>query len=224
MNESARDKLLAHYYDLEYRDYADDLDFYVQHAYSLDPDQTLPVLELGCGTGRIALALAEAGFSVGAVDSSEGMLALCAEHASEQGLDHRVTLYRADMRDLSALQGTRYNMAFCALNTFAYLADTTDQLAMLRSVHLLLVQHGLLVLDLTPPMKHLLPPSDGETLHHGSFTDEAATTLHKFVSGYAEPSRQRHHVAMFYDLEGADGTLQRITQQVTFRWTGRYEM
>ena len=72
-----RDRLLAAYYDLEYASYDEDLGFYVQYALAMDPEREYPVLELGCGTGRVAVALAKAGFRVTAVDVSPGMLDVC---------------------------------------------------------------------------------------------------------------------------------------------------
>jgi SAM-dependent methyltransferase len=222
----SKDYSLARFYDLEHRDYDDDLDFFVQYASHLDPERKLPLLELGCGTGRVALALAEAGFTVVGVDNSEGMLAICREHADGEELTDRVKLVRADMRQLSAsdeLSGP-FNMALCALNTFAYLSSTEEQLALLRGVHPLLVQHGILILDLTPPVEHLLPPQEGEIIHQGSFADEGGGTLHKLVSGVAHPATQTHSVAIFYDLEELGGALSRTTQTLNLRWTGRYEM
>jgi SAM-dependent methyltransferase len=225
MNDAVRDDQLAYFYDLEYRDYRDDLDFYLQYAQALDPERALPVLELGCGTGRVLLPLAGAGFRVTGLDNSEGMLHICARHAEEQSLENRVSLHKADLREPGEVAGGPFNLALCALNTFAYLTSTTEQLAMLTAVRGSLVQHGILVLDVTPPQRHLLPPSEGELLYQGSYADEQSDAiLHKFITGYAEPSTQTHHVRVFYDLESRDGAVRRITQAQTFRWTGRYEM
>src|ERR687884_69295 len=118
--DGERDRRLARFYDLEYREYSDDLDFYVQYAAALDPEKRLPVLELGCGTGRIALRLAKAGFQVVGVDSSRGMLDVCAERVEASGLEGRVGLAWADMRDLEGVPGGPFNLALCALNSFAY--------------------------------------------------------------------------------------------------------
>ncbi len=225
IHQSYKDRQLARFYDLEYGHYTDDLSFYVQHAQAMDPEKALPVLELGCGTGRIAIPLAEAGHRVVGIDTSEGMLETCAKRAQSRGVREKLSLVRADMQNLKGLPDTIFNMAFCALNTFAYLATTTDQLAMLNAVRPLLVQHGILLLDLTSPLRHLLPPSDGETLYEGSFKDpETGAILHKFVAGHAHPATQTHDIRVFYELEERDGTSQRITQPLTFRWTSRYEM
>lgn len=218
-----RDEQLAHYYDLEYGRFRDDLDFYIEYASLLDPGKQLPLLELGCGTGRVALALAEAGFSVVGVDLSPAMLRICREHARSRTLDKHLTTLLADMRDLRDAPPGPYNLAYCALNTFAYLPSTNDQLAALRAVAPLLVQHGLLILDLTPPTPHLLPPGAGEVIHQASYPDGDAT-LHKLISAVADYSTQTHTVTIIYDRENLDGTLTRLTQQLTFRWTGRYEM
>jgi ubiquinone/menaquinone biosynthesis C-methylase UbiE len=225
VHESYRDRQLAHFYDLEYRDYTEDLDFYVQHALAMDSGQGLLILELGCGTGRIAIALAEAGFRVVGVDSSEGMLDLCARRAQERGVRDNLTPVRADMRGLRDVPMAPFNMALCALNTFAYLSSTEDQLAMLRAVHPLLVQHGLLLLDLTPPLPHLLPPAGGELIHQGSYQDDkTGAAVHKFVTGTAHPATQSHRTRLIYDLEEKDTSLRRVTQEMNLRWTGRYEM
>src|SRR5437868_12202785 len=173
-----RDTQLARYYDLEYWDFAVDLDFYVQHALAMDPERAMAVLELGCGTGRVAIALAEAGFKVVGVDSSDGMLGVCAEQAEARKVRDKLSLIRADMRELLDVPGGPFSMAICALNTFAYLTTTEDQLAMLHGIHNLLTQHGVLLLDVTPPLPGLLPPSDGEIIHQGSYPDpETGGTL-----------------------------------------------
>jgi SAM-dependent methyltransferase len=216
---------LARYYDLEYRDYRDDLDFYLQLAEwcSLAHDEA--VLELGCGTGRVAVTLAEAGFNVTAVDVSPGMLEVCERTAEKLGVRDRISPVRLDMRELYGLPSEHYALTFCALNTFSYLPSTTDQLRVLQGARPLVWPHGLLVLDLTPPWPEYLVPRDGEVIHQGSFPDGATgSVLHKFVTGTLDYSSQMHHVTMLYDLELADGSLTRLSETTQFKWTGRYEM
>jgi SAM-dependent methyltransferase len=220
-----RDRLLARYYDLEYRDHMDDIAFYVQFASAMDPDRKRPVLELGCGTGRVALALAEAGFDAVAVDLSEGMLETARERAAQAAVGDRIRWVRADMRALPELPRTPFNVAVCPLNTFAYLGTTADQVAMLTGVRSVLVQRGILLLDLTPPRPDLLVPSDGELMLQGSYRDEQEqATVHKLVAGRTSYSDQTQDVTIFYDREGDDGTFSRVSQQLCLRWTGRYEM
>jgi SAM-dependent methyltransferase len=219
-----RDRLLAHYYDLEYRSYDADIEFLVQFAATLDPKRKHPVLELGGGTGRVAISLAEAGFHVTCLDNSEAMLELCLQLAQRRGVADLLTTVRADMANPAGLPVGEYNTAFCALNTFAYLQNSEQQLAMLRAVKPLMVRHGVLLLDLTPPWPYLLPPSDGELVYQGTYPESDGSAVHKSVTGRAEPSRQMHHVTVIYDREAPDGVLNRVTQNLDLRWTGRYEM
>lgn len=219
-----RDRLLAHYYDLEYRDYTVDVPFYVEHASILDRAHSSSVLELGCGTGRIALGLAEAGYRVVCLDSSQAMLDICTERAQTRGLSSKIVPVLGDMRRLEDFPPAKYALACCALNTFAYLATTADQRAMLTALHALMQPNGVLLLDLTPPFPHLLPPSDSEVVHQGTYPDSDGSLVHKLITARSELAAQTHNITLFYDREARDGTLSRISQSLTFRWTGRYEM
>lgn len=224
-DDARRDLTLAHYYNLEYANYSADIEFYVQLARWLDPDQSAALLEIGCGTGRVAIALAEAGFRITALDLSPGMLDLCMKQAQKRNVADKVLPVCADVRKLEGMAPERYGLALCALNTFAYLTNTEDQLRALNAVRRLLIADGLLVLDLTPPLPDLLLPANGETIHQGSFPDpHTGDILHKFVAGTVEYSTQLHRVTILYDLEAADGTLRRTSQQISLRWTCRYEM
>jgi phospholipid N-methyltransferase len=223
--DNSLDHRLARFYHLEYRDYSEDLDFYVQYASFLDPTKVLPILELGCGTGRVSIALAEAGFQVTAVDKSPGMLDILVSEAARRVVYNRITPARADMRSLHGVPTGPYNITLCALNTFAYLTTTDDQLAMLTAVRPLLVQHGILILDLTPPWSHLLPPSDGEVLEQGTYRDEeTGATVRKLVSGLTHPATQSHDITISYVPEKQGQPGERIDQRLTLRWTGRDEM
>ena len=221
-----RDRMLARYYDLEYQNYTDDIPFYVEYAKVLDPARALTVLELGCGTGRIALAMARAGFRVVCLDSSQGMLDLCSGHSGRQDLAVKVIPVAGDMRTLDSLPAEKYGLAYCALNTFAYLVTTEDQRLMLTNLRKIVQPNGTLLLDLTPPWPHLMPPSDGEMVHQGSWTflDDYNSVVHKLITGHAEPATQTYRVTLFYDHEATTGVMSRISQELTLRWTGRYEM
>jgi ubiquinone/menaquinone biosynthesis C-methylase UbiE len=93
-----------------------------------------PVLELACGTGRIALPLAEAGLQVTGVDRSEAMLAtarrkLATASASAQ---QRLGLVRKDMTALDL--GRRFGFVFVAFRSFQALLSIGLQSQALEAI------------------------------------------------------------------------------------------
>jgi SAM-dependent methyltransferase len=88
-------------YDLEHLGDSDDIDFYVSLARKLKPRR---ILELGCGTGRITLPLAEEGarlgFEVVGLDSQSEMLGKAANRRLQAPPEvrERLALIEADMR------------------------------------------------------------------------------------------------------------------------------
>jgi len=85
------------------------------------------VLDVPCGLGRHALAMASRGYRITGVDLSEE--AIERARAASQGLD--VTWKRADMRDLP--QGEKFDAAYCLGNSYGYLEPEGTR-AFLRAV------------------------------------------------------------------------------------------
>src|SRR5689334_13447124 len=87
----------APFYDLEFAEFDDDLRLYFAFA----EHSGGPILELGCGTGRLVVPLAEAGYDVTGVDLSPAMLALATETVERAGVANSVTLLEDDIRTLA---------------------------------------------------------------------------------------------------------------------------
>ncbi len=88
----------AVYYDHAYRSRREDIRYYVQTAQRYGS----PVLELGVGTGRVAVPLAAAGHKVVGIDASEAMLARARERGRTEALPRgSLTLRDGDLADFS---------------------------------------------------------------------------------------------------------------------------
>lgn len=83
------------------------------------------VLDVPCGGGRLAVALAERGAAVTGVDISQEFLDAAAAAARVRALARPLTLRRGDMRDLPA--GAGFDAAFCFGNSFGYLDDRGNE-------------------------------------------------------------------------------------------------
>jgi len=81
-----------------------------------------PVLELGIGTGRVAVPLAAQGFEVHGIDASEAMVAQMRARAGGESIPVAI----GDMREVSA-PGDGYSLAFVVFNTFFCLLDQDSQ-------------------------------------------------------------------------------------------------
>lgn len=106
-----------------------------------------PVLELGVGTGRLALPLAARGLEVWGVDDSAAMLDRL---RAKPGAD-RVRVVEGDFADAGRLVDPGFTLAFVAFNTLFELGDQDAQVRCLQGVARLLVTGGLLVVEALAP-------------------------------------------------------------------------
>jgi SAM-dependent methyltransferase len=145
-------------YDQKAADEYDDLhaDRFAEAATSADLLAELagagPVLELGIGTGRLALPLVARGVEVHGVDSSEAMVQRL--RAKPGGPDVPVVV--GDFADLGSLVGGRYRLVFVAYNTLFELPTQEHQLRCMTGVAQHLVPGGALVVEaMTPDLTRL---------------------------------------------------------------------
>lgn len=212
---------LARFYDLDHASVRDDVEMYRQFAARTGG----PVLELGCGTGRIALPLARDGHQVTAVDISSGMLAVLRARLAQEPPDvaARVQIVQMDMRRL--VLNREFALALCPLNTFMHMTTQADQMAVLGSAYRHLIPGGRLVVDVASPLAMLLIPG-GEALSlQSELRDEVSgQTVQKFTSARFDHARQMQYLTLLYDEVGADGAVRRSTLRTELRYVFRFEM
>lgn len=136
---------IAQLYDPWSRSVVEDVAFYVDEARRAAP----PVVELGVGTGRIAVPIAAEGIQVIGVDSSAGMLAVCQEQAALAGVGDRLDLRLGDLREPPVEPAVE--LVICPFRSFLHLEDEGERRAALAAVLALLVPGGRLAFDVFTP-------------------------------------------------------------------------
>lgn len=111
------------------------------------PDQSGEVLELACGTGRLAVLLAKAGYHVTGLDLSDNMLALAEQHAEEAAVP--LPLVAGNMLDLSEIG--QFSAVTCFADSFCYLPDLAQVQTAFTQVAAHLAVDGKFLFDVITP-------------------------------------------------------------------------
>jgi SAM-dependent methyltransferase len=150
MDRSAEDpdQAFAEFYDhvIPYRDRGD-VAFFVEMARQAGG----PVLELGCGTGRVLIPTARAGVEIVGLDVSRAMLAVCREKLLQEPADvqARVHVVQVDMR--AFVLGRTFHLVTVPFRAFQHLLTVEEQLLCLERIRGHLVPAGRLILDVFNP-------------------------------------------------------------------------
>jgi SAM-dependent methyltransferase len=209
----------AKYYDLDYGTFREDVDLYLSFAGRTGS----PILEIGCGTGRLLVPLAEAGFEVTGIDISPAMLAIAARKVAAAGLASRVHLVPADVRDFR-LPG-RFALAFVALNSFMHFVELAEQLRVLERIAVHLAPDGLLILDLFNPDPDLLTHGHGVlTLDYVRTDPTTRHVVSRSSANHVDVANQRIDVTFIYDEVAPDGTVNRTLAPFPIHYFWRREL
>ena len=174
---------IARLYDPWSRSVTEDVGFYVEEARKAGG----PVVELGVGTGRIAVPTAVEGIRVIGVDSSIGMLAVCQEAAALAGVTELLDLRLGDLRDPPVDE--RVALVTVPFRSYLHLRSDEERLGALAAAHRLLVPGGRLVFDVFAPGAEDIETTHGRWIERepGIFEravwDETARTLTLSVRG-----------------------------------------
>jgi SAM-dependent methyltransferase len=150
---SAYDAIAA-LYDPWSRSVVEDIGFYVSEAVAARG----PVVELGVGTGRIAVPTAQAGARVIGVDSSERMLSICRKRAEQARVSDRLDLRVGDLRRPPVTE--RVPLVTSPFRSFLHLESDEARREALAAAHDLLRPGGRFVFDVFTP-----GPGDVEKTH-----------------------------------------------------------
>jgi len=169
-----------------------------------------PVLELGCGTGRLLLPLARDGIAITGIDSSPDMLDRCLAklEAEDEAVRGRVHLVQAGLTDFRLEE--EFGLVFLACNTANHLLEPEDAIACFRRAADHLRPGGLLVIDNSVPDFAAMAEADG--------VEEAADYVNpvtglqlvcRFSARFDFPNQREVNEI---ELEERDGT--EITRQI----------
>lgn len=135
--------ILAQLYDAHHRQDAEDLPFWVTWAQK----QGGPILELGCGSGRVLLPLAQVGHRVFGLDNDVQMLSFLQSKISQE-MRKRVTLIRSDIRHYCLT--TRFPLIIFPCNTYST-TNLNDRRIVLNRVRLHLSTDGVFISSMPNP-------------------------------------------------------------------------
>jgi SAM-dependent methyltransferase len=199
-----------------------DVGFYVEMAL----ESGGPVLEIGCGTGRVLIPTAQAGVEIVGLDNSERMLALCREKVSREPAEvqSRVELARGDMRQFDL--GKTFSLVTTPFRPFQHLMTVEDQLSCLACIHRHLADGARFVLDLFNPdlerlvdEKYLAEQEDEEP-----FTmPDGRRVIRRNRTASRDPFNQIHQNELVYYVTHPDGREERLVHAFPFRHLFRWE-
>jgi SAM-dependent methyltransferase len=149
---------IARLYDPWSVSVTEDVRFYVELAREAGG----PIVELGVGTGRIAIPTAAAGIAVIGIDSSRGMLEVCAEAAAAAGVAELVDLRVGDLADPPV--NDRVRLVTCPFRAYLHLRNDEERLHALGAARTLLVPGGKLVFDVFAPSEDDIAETHGRWL------------------------------------------------------------
>lgn len=199
-----------------------DVEFYVDEALAARG----PVLELGCGTGRVLIPIARAGVAIAGLDGSASMLARCRAKLSTEPADvqSRVALHEGDMRAFD-LKG-KFALITIPFRPFQHLLTVEDQLACLACIRRHLERGGRVILDLfNPSMDMLVNRPIGVEMPEGPpFTmPDGRQVTRSFKIVDQDRFQQVNGIELIYDVVHPDGRKERQMHAFRMRYLFRYE-
>jgi SAM-dependent methyltransferase len=214
---------IARYYDLIHAGLTADLTLIQQVARQTGG----PILELGCGTGRLLRPLAAAGYRVTGVDNSTPMLDRLRQKLVGQTAD-RVTLLEGNMLALDKALGAlneRFALVIFSYNTMMHLS-LPQVTAVLRQLHPYLAEGGQVFIDVANPF-YLAETADTPQLTLENQLTDPQTGDHvlQFASTRHDETEQICHVTWLFDSSpAAGGPVQRTISQMAYHYFYPHEL
>ncbi len=211
-------------YDGYFTGVSGDVEFYVDEARRAGS----PVLELGCGTGRILIPVAEAGVEVVGVDRSPSMLAIARRKLEKRSrwVRERVELVEGDMRTLAL--DRRFALVTIPYRAFLHNLTVDDQRRTLDRVRAHVVDGGRLVMNVFDPRVDLLAagrwhPPAGRPSEFAHPETGHRVVVHEDMR-YELEAQLVTGEFVFEERDAADAPIRTMRLPFVARYAFRYEM
>lgn len=199
----------AHYDVLAQMTAPDDVQLYRELLH----EHGSPVLELGCGTGRVALELAREGADVVGVELSPAMLAFAEAKASRAELG--LTLALGDLRSFQLDQ--RFALVLLTYNTFNHLLDLDSITRCFETVKRHMDEGSRFVIDTFQPSLSFLggdPERRRPILRYRDPYSGDEVLLHE--ENHYDAATQHNRVVWTYEIDGREARAEELTMRLVF--------
>lgn len=207
----------AEFYDLVHANHQDDIGLWLSYAGRNDR----PVLEVGCGTGRIALELARDGHDVTGIDPSAAMLAIARKRSEDDALGVEFLQGTATTVELP---DNHFGFVLLPQDVFLYCADGEEQVEALRRLAATMHFSGQLALDLPGPALWLDPTANGQPLMVYSSPLDEGGQLDVWQLHEDDLAIQQRTLRVSYERTAADGMVRRSQSVHQLRYLYRFEV
>jgi SAM-dependent methyltransferase len=194
------------YYDAETADRVDDLALYADLAQQYGE----PIFDVGCGTGRVLLHLAQEGHAVHGVDNDRTMLNVL-DHKLN-ALPHLKELVTYEQADIMTYKSSkRYPLVLLTYNALMHFQEQDQQLTLLKRLRAITANEGRLIIDLPNAGETFATQdSDALLLDRSFLNPDNGNMVMLFSHTYLDRTTQLLHVKWIYDEIQEDGTLKRL--------------
>jgi len=212
---------IAHLYDLVHQELMDDVDFVVKLA----AQSGEPVLELGCGTGRLLLPLARTGHVVTGLDNSAAMLGIAEQKITSESkaVKQRIELVDGDMTSFGLKE--RFRMIIVPHNTLMHLnrAQVDD---CLRCIRRQLHENGRLFIDVENPLISADSTEDDLLMLERTMIDPiSGATVLQMASSWVDTEIQLRQIVWIFDsTPQGGGSIQRLVVKEKFHYLFAHEL
>jgi SAM-dependent methyltransferase len=205
---------IARYYDAENEHMVADVELYS----SLAEQSGAPILDVGCGSGRVTLHLASQGYAITGVDTSPAMLkrGRARAHARADLREH-VTFLEGDA--LTSPFPAHYPLILLPYNCLMHFKTSADQHRLLQHLAAHLTDEGLLVFDLPNAGESFATVDDGAvTLERTFYEPESGHLVMQQSVSRLDRAEQLQYITWIYDEIGGDGSVKRTVAPLTLRY------
>jgi len=212
---------IAPFYDLIHNGLREDMRLLITLAAEVGD----PILELGCGTGRLLLTLSRVGHTVIGIDNSPAMLEIAGKKLAKERVSvrERVSLVKEDITSFKLNQ--RFSLVILPYNTLFHL-DRSGRRDCFRKVEQHLHPGGKFVIDIDNPVEIADPMEDGILLLERSMTEPGSDRLIlQMTSSWVDIDTQQRHMTWIFDASSIKGgAISRTVVKSIFHYVHAHEL